>query len=694
MNTPALFVAICSALNSHAQVQDFSYETDGKTLASILKELPKTQNLPLKVAPQFANDVFAIRLANGSADDLKAQIAKIEHAEWVERNGCMLLTQSSDEMREEAATHESYIETAFRDGLTAQAKQLDGQPPFDANGAALFAKQVDSTFKQVSDQRNYALALKALEPLSPSHRAVVRIANSLGPTEFANLPLRVKIYYSNQPTLGERQLPDTSTAAIARFLEEQTLWAKESASHTLPALSRGGVALSFPSFVADRQVPSGVPTKVLLSLYRESEYGRVFVDLKLADAEGQVLNRASASISPIEPLTSHLKSEPGGGLHPVVASERALQFTGLTGNSATKGEVRQALLHPEQRDPLAIAYGSTLIQASKDESCNLVAILADRLPDGGLRQSRYDTTVQYLESLAKKGQVSALDGKWLSVYPADLLWDRQSRVDRAVLGSYVRGKVAGNFSVEQEAESAANLPDPMENWLPPTILARLQNQMVGLKDVALLRFYGSLSTEERRQAQTPQGLKLSEITTPAALENLNEIVFGRTNPLLVPRKLRPELWREPSECLANGLDQSSVLHIAVTTKDAVFDLDRDNSPFQMAEGAISAAEVAFTQYQRQHPGKYPATPDLASNPNSPHFKVGQLKTYLFEFRFAPDVWTDATLEGRTMVSGEPLTRDQLPGSFLAEVSKSLAEIEKSEAQFGGPSPHPHTSSTP
>jgi hypothetical protein len=677
MNLAALLATGCSLGLFHVQQSGMvAYETEGKPLQAILKDLTSLGDTPLKASPQFASDVFAIHVRDKSLDELKAQIAQVEHAQWVQETGYQLLSQTSKESKSETSFHEQYVLEALDASLHAQEKQLELQPAFDENGAAQFARRVDTTLRLGSDPSNYTLALQALEPLSPSHRAIVRTLTSLGAHVLAALPLRIKVYYSNVPTSGERQLPDASMDAVSKFLEEQDLWAREAGPRAFPSVIRNGVSQALPGFLADRSVIAGPWTKVLLSLYRESELGRIYVDLKLANAAGQVVGRASANVTPVRPATPSAAFVASERSHPVVVQARAAELTAMGLGKPLSTETREALLHPERIDPLAITYGSTLMQVAEEANLNLVAILTDQLLDGGLRQPRYNTVEDYLKVLAGKGQRSEADSTWLTVSPADLLAGRRDRADRSSLGTYLRGAVTKSLSVEQEATFALALPDPLQNMLPATVLGRLENRMVALRDVSLLRFYGTLSAENRQQAQMSDGLRLTDLAAPESIQYLNEIVFARTNPLITPRNARPEISREPSECLANGLGGSSVLHLTVTEKDAVFDLNKDKAPYQLDEGSVSAGEVAFSEYRRRHPEKFPPQHGGPTAASSAHFVLGELKTYLFDFRFAPDVWTDSSLEGRSIEAGDPLVFDQLPESFLAEVAKMYSFTER------------------
>jgi hypothetical protein len=678
-----LFIG-CWAANA-AQISEFSYSTSGAQLGQIVKDLSKISGEKLKVSDALEEDVFAMSVQGGSFADLKARLAAVEHAEWAQEPGYQLLKQTSALNQREENQSRVELTKGFDKALRDQSEALHAHPQFDSQSATVFARRVEGALAQFNDPRSYTLALQSLKPSSPSYRGVVRLLGEFKPSDFVDLPLRQKVTYSNEPTRSQRPLPPEAEDAVAQFLEEQKLWAQAASQIKFPPLVRGSSTYALPEFIANNAVPSGAPSKILLSFYRESSLGRVLVELKIATPTGAIINRATASLRPtFEPALA------GGEqldslTQPVSPAPEALSLGGMASGPVSNPQTKDALLHPDTVDPLSLAYGSTLIQVANSEHLNLIAELSDSCFDGGLRQLSFPSSKAYLVGLAKRDQSCEAQDNWLTVAPRDRFLDRLDRAHRSALGFYLRSSMTDSFSIESQAACALSLPDPLENMMPATILARLQNRTVGLGDVALLRFYGSLSQEERTQAASQSGLRLAEIQSPYALTSLNEIVYARNNPLIIPRHSHSELWRDPTECLANGLSSASNLYLSAQTVDAVFDTNRDKLPFQMNAGWVSAGEVAFGEYRNLHPELY----SKSGSSKEAHYRVGELVQYSFDFKFGPDISTVGTLIARDLAQGEPLTLSELPQRFQDEVAKSLAEVETVEASVG-PNQRPRT----
>jgi hypothetical protein len=674
--------AVSLHANATSSVQTaLTYETTGKPLRIILRELSQGLKSPLLSSNLFANDVIAVRAANCSLDELKAKIAKVEHAIWQKQSGTDVLVQSAEDSSSLDHLHRKIVLNGFAEALKSFKETMRAEPAFGAAQASQLAAHVQSALDHYVGTTKQDPDLQMVESQNPTALALNGVLAAMDPADLADLPLRVRVTYSNIPNAAQRPLAPALENVVDEFISNERLWASELASRTLSTPMQNGVPIPLPSFLVASKLPEDGPLKVLLSFYRESELGRVMMNLQLATGDGKVVTRRALQVRPRVEPAAHAASLPGPSSDPLVPSDMAIGLTNYS-DGIQKAEVKKLLLSPESVDPLSVAYGDSLLTVAKRLNVNMVSVLSDRILDGGFRQPRFDKPEQYFEALAKRGQESSLEGGWLEVAPADMAFDRSTQSDRAALAAYLRGSVSKSFSIESQADCALALPDPMENMMPETILAKLTGNKVGLGDWALLRFYGALGDQERRIAASRQGLHLADLPARAS-DLLNEIIYARTNPIVFPRTGGySELWMDPSECLANGLDRTSTLYLNIQSEDSVFDLSQDRASFRFNEGSVSAGEVAFGQYQSKHPERFPGAVTPGSGDDGRRYQVGTLKTYGFDFRLARDVKVTATLQGRSLNSENLATLDELPPSFQADVASMYKQIERDEAQFG------------
>ncbi|HWD38001.1 MAG TPA: hypothetical protein VG944_04080 [Fimbriimonas sp.] len=656
-------------------------ETTGESADKLVGEIAAQTGLNLKADSAMGREIVAARLTNVPSDQALRKVAETLNATWIQEDGTYRLTRTAAQLKTEQAAEEMRLARGYAETIAQRRKSLAALPPFDEQEAIRFADLVKRAMDNASDPRSGDI-LQALQQQGPSGRTFGRILGSIDPHDLAGLPEQVKVVYSTDPTPTERQMPSGVTDIVEEFLREQSLWAHEVQARHLESDIRSAFTYDLPMDVDSPNLNASTPAKMLLTAFEFRKDGPVNLELMLADGKGNIIGRSSDSISPTFLDPQPPKSSAGD--KPVELPESLFQLISTFEKpSHLDNETRQKLLHPEQVEPLGLAAGPLLIQCANAAKENLVAVLSDANLTGGIRAGAKNLTVDaYLTQLSREGNDIENDGAWLTVKPLNPGFTRDNRVDRAVLGEMVRARESErDLDVDQQAKYALALPLPLDNSLPNQISAILRGEPTPLTDVSCLRFYGSLTQAQRESAQSQEGLSVA-ILSEAQKNLLEPIVYGSFSDLR-SRPGAPQvngIWRIPTELLPDGIPNNSVVHLAQSSSDAVFNT-KDN-PFHraMSEGAYSPGELASQIFAKNYPQKATWFKGTPLDPSQAIFKLGSVETYRLSIAFPKGHYVESEMKARKLAGGDPVALTGLPASFQNEVQNALASLVKDLSQ--------------
>lgn len=233
-------------------------------------------------------------------------------------------------------------------------------------------------------------------------------------------------------------------------------------------------------------------------------------------------------------------------------------------------ELRHAVLHPEDAEPLALTASPGLLAAAKAEGANLVAHISDGQFNLGAfcwtLQLKPASVSQFYKILGIVGVDGRRDGDWRIVTP----YVSEPPADRGAIGSFLRVLDAtGKVRLEDYATYAAAVGRSAE----PAISSYYRNALFDASGYLSpgqwmeLRFYGLLRQSERRDLAAGKTVDLAGV--PEAARNVL-IEHITTSPYLNLEELDAtggparskgglSIRNDPTEVLAAGFGSASAM---------------------------------------------------------------------------------------------------------------------------------------
>jgi hypothetical protein len=294
-----------------------------------------------------------------------------------------------------------------------------------------------------------------------------------------------------------------------------------------------------------------------------------------------------------------------------------------------------------------------------------------------------------LKRLKPCQSIAQLKNGWLIVKPTNPLIGRESRVDRMVLGEYLR-KLASRkpLSLDEQASFTLTMPPKEDNFLPNQ-LASLFGPAHETQDPDALRLYGLLSPEQRQTAAS-SGLSISNLNEKE-LELVNRLVYGATSRLQysVPPASADKgtelaslyfngIMHEATESLPNGIPQQSLLTIAIKTAPVVLneELALNDSTYRPSQ-TYSAGELAWQKSIQDHPNQFP---DISSKDQTLDFNnlsFGPQREIILTLQFTKTLSVKLILEDINPANFNHIKLSELPDEFRKAFDKAYDEFQKS-----------------
>jgi hypothetical protein len=222
----------------------------------------------------------------------------------------------------------------------------------------------------------------------------------------------------------------------------------------------------------------------------------------------------------------------------------------------------------------------------------------------------------------------------------------------------------------------------------------LKDAEEGFYETDFLRFYGSLSPEQRQHLSSGRPLRFAEFTPPET-ESLNKMVFGTHSNLQLIRRegQKPEdfgafyegIKREPTELFGSGFPSSSKLNVSgASTNVARASAYETSNGLAVSGNTMAAWEIAERLFAKERPGvmraieKEPAIETM-------RFRHGTRRSLQFDFDFGDIARISLGLQDEDFGDSKPAPFEQMPEAFRKEVQTKLEQLRKrySNARPGG-----------
>lgn len=666
--------------------QRISLDVRGRSGQEVAQALSGASGITFEASDQAALDRFVIHVDNKPLREVMDRIAEAELGEWIRLSGDRFRLRRSA----------SRVGRAIREQQAEISKRIELQfstyrNTFDANFDVAVAERIARSWEHLKalDDGAGVYTQSSIEKHNnlartmPVGRAVSRILMSIGPEELAALPLDHPTVYSTIPTALQRPLPLGAAQAIEASGSEQQAWDEVTATRDYMLFEYPG---QYPWF------KFGQPKVAAISLSRADEASGI--QATIMTAPGSAPGREADGIGmrfelpeyPEEPAPA-----PGPNTRRQVLplSEVDISFArpysldrNARGTSAPFNRRAAALaVDPERTDPLGtfVADGLKAIASLRGE--NVVAVVDDRTASAfaaNITDAGLDANV--LESVKRRGyqSVTEKDG-WILLSESRPDHADELRCNRGALHTLINAaRQAGGVTLDVAAEYALSARFFNESPIPVAYLTGLLDkhaaETLRNHDRGLLRFYGSLSGEQRRAAVPLYFSALADSQRTLLLD----LVFEKGRFLSVERRegeagqeanfLRA-IGFEPTFSLADGLPSSGYFTLTPLSGNGVL----------ARLGYGGADGVAYETQWHCRVGDLAWMIANSQSPNGDNrftvlgMRVADRNTLKFDFHYTADLRNTISLDTTLPTSPESGSVQALPEKLRTELERLVRE---------------------
>lgn len=454
----------------------------------------------LDIKTPFQEEVAAIRVTNVDRETFKKKIEQAFRGTFIQREGTWSFEQTPEQKLKEETDHFESLrkqQQAFVDDAKKVVKQY--KP---------FTKEIAEWLLKSDESEDIIKVPWEGSDLwqSPLGRLVVGILSRLSTENWHDVDhLHNRVVYSRYPTPRQRAMPAPIETLVRQFLKDQAIYAKvmkRKFDETGMSTTGGWEHAYGPMQVSDvnHLTVTLYDSSVDFCAYDTSGSKTLSADLELSEFENWPYNEP-AKIRPPTIKFLNLSRQYVEARYPrkwLLPSRRSVTDE----DTEVSVQLREALLHPETKDPLSFVIPEALVDSNPGR--NIVANLFDEL-----MYYYEDMSEAYLRSIMSSQELESTlvsDRRWLMVRPGDPYIYRQSLINRSRMGSLLQ-HLATRESLTLEEQ--ATWPELLSNSYGSTLSAHLgliQKGRVGLDldQGSFLRLYGALSPNERKAAAQGQ----------------------------------------------------------------------------------------------------------------------------------------------------------------------------------------------
>jgi hypothetical protein len=569
------------------------------------------------------------------------------------------------------------------------------QGVFDKTRAAELAGSLRGDDDRYPDMRTRVTTvdktqrLQKLFAMGPTARLAVRLLALLPKQAIARVPERSSMPFSDKPNRLQREIPGAA-AAIDRFVDEQNLWADFASSE--------GDALGRSPFFGDPRNDAQPVRRADIRLSLRIAVDRLEhapqVELKVLDADGKRISYYSGFLGGSYRWDGELEA-PAPKTSQNAKSELRLSPLGTEWLNASRNklmkqlspELRQALLKPEEVDPLA-------------ESARLVSQIGDLrhqdvigcLPDESwplmyfFLQKNPPNAEMLLEAMRDYVEVDSREGLLL-LKPLDPVRVRSTRTPRAALAVLAR-------AVDREkALRIDDLADFEVACASPSSIARSYYEAlapgsstgVNYTSQGMLRAYGYLSREQRHILWNGGSVRL--LNNPDTLNQITHAVYyaGLYDRIGLSQELPGgrgwNIVEEPAIALPDGLPASLTLTAQSEANDIVY--GQSESGFSRL---LDPRQLAESVFSRERPDSDTLF-QFINGEEFTTFRIGEQRSLSVRFSLVHGMFGAALLsEVRLDPDAAEKKLEELPAEFRGAYQKALAELRKMYKEIPAPKP--------
>ena len=697
-----------------------TYETVAKPVGAVLAELSGKLGMKLKATAEANQEIVLVSVHDVPVKGLMDRLATVTSCDW-EQDGDTYTLKASNSMR-----------TKERDfAISEAAKKISGEL---ANRVKEQQKLAEATKKAAekgakgdqpdkSDDETDALAAMP-GPFGmggPDADVITALLQEIDPAELAEIgPDERGVWVTNNPNRMQRLLGSTAPTLIQDWIVKHNA----SVPKTEPAASEQETQLppALQNMFGSMTKPVKEPVaKALLSVQRglmSSALG-LQVELKAYSAQGTVLLTATSMLDTANfeaQIQAAVAKQKGGKVETPPASpaisysadSQALQSV-LSSASKSGGlsvklppALREKLIHPEIKDPLAYTVSDCLLSYAKVRSKQIVA----DVPDTALESSTMTgisgapQTIADVQKSIDKGDVLRMveDGDFVLFQPTDPEVARENHVDRLALRKLLSA-IETKFvpSLDDVAEYAVSSPAPMDNAVSMEYVMMFVPSMMGSmilnggqSNWDALRFFGSLEPAQRQILRSGGSFAMGNLPqapqqfaarflfsgqakfTQEGSTPKQEDPFGSMISMFMGGGAGGDFLEEPTEVMPGGLTAAAIVGCGATTEPLVY-FSNDGTFGQWTMGPQELAMFTMLQGFISKAGAG-SGPDLSMPKNG---LLGQRGRLRLTFHVGGKMIASCVLlDPSVSKDASSVALDNLPSDFKSQVASQTALMQK------------------
>lgn len=667
--------------------QAIDFEPGFATTDKVIAELAKHDSTNMRVSAGLSRRVLGVSASGQTPQQIRDRIAECLQATWQKEGETLLLTQTSAQRDEIKSSSLRFREENMATELKELSAQIEAIPPLDEAGSKKIVEELTKPFESGQNVDYYRKREKIKDGL-PSTRLMVQLLNAIGPKQLCSVEGGQRVVFSTSPNRSQVGIPKNVDKIFNEFLAQEVIL--ESATKTLDSEKTASLTYYGVSSPQRRTV------KVNISVYGYP-FGMMMTKMVGLDAKGFMTFRQERQLGArnFEVLESN-KDSLMKDTDLVELSEQSAKisqtFLLLSQPTAEKSsDGLDILREPLKHEPLGFANSEAIqflakkfrkpVYASLSDSAIMALFLA--------RGEKKISLKAYTGALEASKHNLDSSGECIFIRPKDVVDTESSFTDRKVVqGLFDKSMNTGRVSLD-DVGAILNQIGSMKSKL--MLLMYMQAGFFGttlqssMSNEEVVRFYGSLSTDQKNALKSGKQLGLMDFTAKQK-ENLIAVVFHRENTNInspFPESTQDyQGWsegasREPTEIYPNGgLEPNFAVQVTYSKGDGWF---ADLGGFEGLKLA-NASTIAFAYMRKERPDIFGQT-GAKSIEDVPFYK-GEAISWQFSFILAPEVSMSDVLNDDSPIKDKPYKKKDLPEELLKQVDDQIKNLREAYKDVG------------
>lgn len=664
-----------------------------------LKDLSAKSGVKLTALPDIGAEVVFLQTPEATVSDVMNRIASAVGGVWVAQSEGFRLENDDLTLKRRDKEALSTLAAGIAKSIADMVADSGIAKTYSTDEAVKVLNELKSLGQQMQQQSELAIpdakVMKRqaqLQSANPAARMLARALSGIDPSLIAGLPDGGRMVFASSPNRMQRALPN-GDRILRQMVDESKIWT-DALAQMPDASEEGSMYLSpFNGFFTQ-----AAPAKVILSIQSFGGYGSGFnAEIKILDVDGRLKASYSQGLNWSDDGFDDLwKPEPdiANGFEFSATTRTLAQLLnpmremGPVPNLFLKlpAETRDRLLNPIDNEPLAYLNEEGLTKLAGEDS-SVIAVVPDdayamvMFAQGAERMGveRYEKLLSIFAEKkldrSQKGWVTLSGGGWNA---------RKTRMDRTELARFLSVVRNNDFTLDDFAAYVTRNPSlTMDKFglMYPTSLFPTLYMTLEISDIDSVRFYGSLSNDQRNALARGDVLRVGGLgarqqdllTKMAYSGNFYGQTFAFSEQDKFPEgqpeeSSAPDLGNEPTELLPNGIPPAGMIRMKETRIDAAVPSGDTGFTF-----ALDAESLGSQLAMQEKPEIFTWMNEM---PISKTFYPARRRSLEFTFQYS-DRYTQSRTVGEVVKTSKvPIALESFPAAFRTAVEDALKKARE------------------